>query len=321
MKKLFGLLLIIAIATVASQPLRAYVTAKSRSTAGTIVPHKWDASSFPIIWQMNPIQGANVTGSRTQAAVLNQSFQAWQSVVPVSLQQGSDAAPTAKANQFDGVNLITTNTSANDLPTGVFAYTYVFYFDDGGPGVVDQLGRPVSFAGQIIEADMAFTQSFPFTTSLTASQNQVDLQSIATHEAGHFLGMDHATNTSSTMFWSTIPGFTYQRNLTSDDIAGISTLYPPATFTAKGTLTGTVRTTSNVPVYGAIVVAVNTNGVPVASTLTDPSGTYSIQGLDPGPYTVYAEPLSGRISPGNIGTLSNVYPGSTVNTGFTTRYH
>ena len=62
MKKSFGLLLIIAIATVASQSLRAYVTAKSRSTAGTIVAHKWDASSFPIIWQMNPIQGAQCDG-------------------------------------------------------------------------------------------------------------------------------------------------------------------------------------------------------------------------------------------------------------------
>jgi hypothetical protein len=36
--------------------------------------------------------------------------------------------------------------------------------------------------------------------------------------------------------------------------------------------------------------------------------------------TVYAEPLSGRIGPVNIGTLSQIYSGS-VNTNFTTRYH
>jgi hypothetical protein len=321
MKKTLGLVLVIALAAGASQSLRAYVTAKSLSAAGVIVTHKWDGSSFPIIWHMNPVQAANVTGSRTQVAVINQAFQAWQSVVPVSLQQGTDTAPSAKADQYDGVNVITTNTSPTDLPPGVYAYTYTFYFDDGGPGLVDPLGRPVSFAGQIVEADMAFSPSYAFTTSPTVAPNQTDLQSIATHEAGHFLGMDHASNTSSTMFWNSVPGYSYQRNLTSDDIAGISTLYPPASFASQGTLNGTVRTTSNVPVYGAIVVAVNANGVPVASTVTDPSGAYSIQGLAPGSYTVYAEPLSGRIGPANIGSLSAIYPDSTVNTNFTARYH
>jgi Carboxypeptidase regulatory-like domain len=133
--------------------------------------------------------------------------------------------------------------------------------------------------------------------------------------------MDHASNVSSTMFWETPAGFINQRNLSSDDIAGISTLYPPATFAATGTLSGTVRTTSNDPVYGAIVVAVDTNGVPVASTVTDPAGSYTIQGLTPGTYSVFAEPLSGRITATNIGTLGQIYPSATVNTAFTTRYH
>jgi predicted Zn-dependent protease len=321
MKKTLSLLLLIALTAAASRSLRAYVTAKSLSAAGAIVPHKWDSSSFPITWQMNPVQGTNVTGSRTQAAVINQAFQAWQSVVPVSLQQGADTAPTVKADQYDRLNVITTNTTPTDLPPGVYAYTYTFYFDDGGQGVADPLGRPVLFAGQILEADMAFSSSYAFTTSTTVAPNQTDLQSIATHEAGHFLGMDHASNTSSTMFWNTVSGYSYQRNLSTDDIAGISTLYPPASFASQGTLNGTVRTTSNAPVYGAIVVAVNANGVPVASTVTDPSGAYSIQGLAPGSYTVYAEPLSGRIGPANIGTLFAVYPNSTANTNFTTRYH
>src|SRR5262249_23734552 len=151
MKKALVLLSVIAFTVGAAQSLRAYMTAKSRSTTGDIVPHKWDASSFPIMWQMIAVQGANITGSRTQADVINQSFQAWQSVVPVSLQQGADMAPTAKANQYDRVNLITTNTNSTDLPPGVYAYTYTFFFDQGGPGLTDQLGRPVLYAGQILE--------------------------------------------------------------------------------------------------------------------------------------------------------------------------
>jgi hypothetical protein len=123
------------------------------------------------------------------------------------------------------------------------------------------------------------------------------------------------------MFWLQPTGYMYQRNLSTDDIAGISTIYPPANFSSTGTLNGHVKTMSNTPVYGAIVVAVNASGQPVASTVTDPGGNYSIQGLPAGTYTVFAEPLSGRIGPGNIGTLSQIYPNATVFTGFTTRYH
>jgi len=306
MKKLYVVLFLgfLVAASMASKPLRAYVTSKALVPSG-VVTLKWSSSSFPIKWQMNPVQGANVTGSRSQSEVIGASFQAWQSVVPISLQQGADTPATAKANQIDGINLITTNSAPTDLPPGVLAYTYVFFLD----------------TGQIGEADMAFSPSYPFSTSTGSVASSVDLQSVATHEAGHFLGMDHASNVSSTMFWTTGPGFIYPRNLSADDIAGISTLYPPASFATKGTLQGTVRTTANVPVFGAIVVAVNAGGTPVASTVTDPSGGYLIQGLDPGSYTVYAEPLSGRIGPVNISTVTTTNPSATVNTNFTTRYH
>ena len=299
--------------------VRAYYTAKSISAVdGSIVAHKWNPAAFPIVWQMDPTQGVNVTGSRQQSDVLNLAFNAWTAVAPISLQQGPNVAPTVKANQYDGINVVTTNAAPTDLPPGVLAYTYTFYFDSTG---IDPFNRTVAFPGQIMEADMTFSPSYPFTTNPGPLAGVTDLQAVATHEAGHFFGMDHASNTSSTMFWTSSPGYIYQRNLSSDDIAGISTLYPGPTFAQKGTLQGTVKTTSGTAVYGAIVVAVNASGAPVASTVTDPSGAYAIQGLDPGAYTVYAEPLSGRIGALNISTLSTIYPSATVNTNFTTRFH
>jgi hypothetical protein len=51
------------------------------------------------------------------------------------------------------------------------------------------------------------------------------LQSILTHEAGHFMGLAHATDTNSIMY-----AF-YQEGaieLTPDDQAGICNIYPPA---------------------------------------------------------------------------------------------
>lgn len=324
MKK-YGLLAFVvmqvALAGIASKPLRAYVTAKSLSAVdNSIVAHHWDPAAFPITWQMNPVQGSNVQGSRQQSDVLNTSFAAWAAAVPVSVTQGANTASTVQVPQYDGINCITTNPAPGALPTGVLAYTFTYYFSQPG---MDSMGRTATFAGQIMEADMEFSSDPNITFSLnsTASASAIDFQSVATHEAGHFFGMDHASDVSSTMFWTTGFGYTYQRNLSADDIAGISTLYPPANFATLGTLNGTVRDMGNTAVYGAIVVAVNASGQPVASTVTDPNGNYSIQGLAPGPYTVFAEPLAGRISSKNIGTLTNIYSSSTVNTNFTTRYH
>jgi hypothetical protein len=328
MKKIYGLfafvLLQVVVAGIASKPLRAYWTAKTISAVdGSIVQRKWISSTFPVIWQMNPAQGSNVTGSRQQSDVLNTSFAAWAAVAPVSAKQGANA--NCPPDQYDGTNCITTTATPGDLPTGILAYTYTFFFTQPGQ---DNMNRTISFAGQILEADMEFSNTLPggivFSLNAVTPANAIDFQSVATHEAGHFFGLDHASDVSSTMFWAQAQGYSYQRNLTTDDIAGISTIYPPANFSSTGTLKGKVKTTSNTPVFGAIVVAVNASGQPIASTLTDPSGNYSIEGLPAGTYTVFAEPLSGRINSGNVSTLTGnlgIYPNLTVNTGFTTRYH
>jgi len=54
--------------------------------------------------------------------------------------------------------------------------------------------------------------------------NTYDLQAILTHEAGHFLGLAHSTDTSAVMYAYYRPGSV---TLTPDDAAGICAIYPP----------------------------------------------------------------------------------------------
>jgi hypothetical protein len=58
-----------------------------------------------------------------------------------------------------------------------------------------------------------------------------DLQAILTHEAGHFLGLAHATDTNAIMYAYYQPGAI---QLTSDDVDAICTVYPPPSSSQKG---------------------------------------------------------------------------------------
>ncbi len=62
------------------------------------------------------------------------------------------------------------------------------------------------------------------TTSDTGAD--FDLQSITTHEAGHFLGLAHSASASATMFPAYQEHDTGLRSLDPDDISGICAIYP-----------------------------------------------------------------------------------------------
>jgi len=90
--------------------------------------------------------------------------------------------------------------------------------------------------------------------------------------------------------------------LGTDDIMGISQLYPTPDFASQvGAITGTVMANGS-PVSMASVVAISP-GNPAISSMTNPDGTYSIT-VPPGAYEVYVHPvpppLATEITPGNI---------------------
>ena len=80
--------------------------------------------------------------------------------------------------------------------------------------------------GEIFDADIEVNS---FKTPLTTSDVAVefDLESIITHETGHFLGLSHSPVEDATMYFEYGAGNIKLRDLEADDIAGICATYPP----------------------------------------------------------------------------------------------
>jgi hypothetical protein len=80
--------------------------------------------------------------------------------------------------------------------------------------------------GEILDADVEVNS---FRTSISTSNTVVtaDLESIVTHESGHFLGLAHSSDPQASMFKSYSPSTISIRTLAPDDVAGICEVYPP----------------------------------------------------------------------------------------------
>lgn len=100
-------------------------------------------------------------------------------------------------------------------------------WDYAGPG--NTLAKTtVSYdtdTGEILDADIELNQAYNELT--TGDENVVyDLESIMTHEIGHFIGIDHSPDPEATMYLAYEEGDTYQRDLAPDDVAAACAVYP-----------------------------------------------------------------------------------------------
>jgi len=162
--------------------------------------------------------------------------------------------------------------------------------------------------GEILESDIFFNSTFQWSVAPGGEAGRFDVQSIATHEAGHFLGLGHSLlgetevrptggrrllSSGAVMFpIAFTAGNIVDRDLTPDDIAGVSDIYPNTEFRrTTGTLQGTV-TKNGSGVFGAHVVAFDLrSGHLVGGFALDDAGAFAIAGLAPGTYVVRIEPL------------------------------
>jgi matrix metalloproteinase-14 (membrane-inserted) len=80
----------------------------------------------------------------------------------------------------------------------------------------------------ILDADIVFWDAaFRLYAGASGCSAGVYIEDIAAHEFGHALGLGHSTTAGATMFPTVSYCTTELRTLHADDIAGVTSLYPP----------------------------------------------------------------------------------------------
>jgi hypothetical protein len=328
----FGVLSALALITLAAISVRPAFSGLAQFTnpagGGTASPDHWDFSAFSVSWQLNPATGGNISGNRAVADVVQASFNTWLAAPNTVLQvsRGGDLGDTSAG--FNPSSTSNTNlvcfVCSGDFSKDSSTLAVTITTTEDRPNTADGHGGRSRFVGQLLDADILFNPGVQFSTGNGAGQ---DLQTVATHEIGHFFGLDHSAVVRAMMF-PFAPDF--EVTLGYDDVSAISQLYPKSSPDfPNGAINGRV-TLGGAAVFGAHVFAQSvTNDIPVGGsirktpigTLTLPDGTYRIPGVPPDQYIVVAEPLDEPERNMDVSGYPHAFGQSGVQTNFTTRWH
>lgn len=192
--------------------LAGLATAPSLAAGYALSEARWNPAQLPIRYLVNASSAPSTIGSAAALAAIDTGMAGW-------------AAPVCTRWR-------TTNAGATALTRGragdrqnTFLWISGSWPAELGPAnSVIGVTTPVwTSGGYVIDADIQFN-NVGFTWSTDGRRGTVDTQSIATHEEGHFLGLDHSEQSGAVMYASYSGGI--KRNLTTDDQGGVCQLYP-----------------------------------------------------------------------------------------------
>jgi len=278
---------LVAVAVGSTLPASAYLKFGYTSGGRSLVL-RWPEGR-PISYAVGTQGGGGVSAEEFRAAIAR-AVATWTAVPSADVTFTAAALSDRQPGDNDGVTLLAFDSRPElDRTLGATSYT------------ID------ATSGTLLEADVFFNASFPWAVSTTGQAGRYDLESIATHELGHLLGLGHSAigeteqlgsgrrvlSAGAVMFPIAFsPGNTDGRRLQPDDIAGISDIYPSRTFREDtGSISGRV-TKGGLGVFGAHVVAMHLRtGALVGGFTLDDSGSFVLAGVQAGPVVLRVEPL------------------------------
>lgn len=166
----------------------------------TLLGDSWSYQSNPMGESMMVYENTSDT-SGALTAILNAMGTWGNSGADFSFTYGGSANKPAPS--YDGVNQVRW-----DQRDGDFWLAYATWWASGG---------------SIVEADIVFNDKYAWATGDTIPSGYYDVESVALHELGHVLGLDHAS--APAVMQPTIGSGVKRRVLTSDDINGIVAIY------------------------------------------------------------------------------------------------
>ena len=181
-------------------------------TANAKVNH-FDVASWhlsgPIMWSLNRRTVPRSVATSVDS-VLNDSFNSWYGGI---FSQGPDTK--ARRAKLDQVNAILWKR----LRRSTVGVTYVWYS---------------SVSGDVVEVDTVFNKRhrwaiFPDSPDCQSSPDAYDLQNIATHEFGHWVGLEDLFDDADkdlTMYGFGAGGEVKKRTLGTGDVSGRNALQP-----------------------------------------------------------------------------------------------
>ena len=281
-------------------------------SAGNFAETMWPGTGPTITWNENFTSTPSnvvVKNSVSPSTVIGNAFSTWANATApgtstlatnVQFSFGAANASLPKPPILDCKNVVGfSDPNAGDFPTGVIAFAVITTTPGGFvPGSnCPTYTTPCPIANCIVDVDVMFNPNQTFATA-SASANQFDLQSVATHEIGHLLGLDHSNIAHAVMYpYGDTSQIGIHTTLGTDDVVGVGHLYPgPGTADSNGIM-GTVTLDGN-GVFAADVEAIDAaTGDVVTETLTDPSGNYHLRVYD-GTYYVYVQSLAPNVNSG-----------------------
>lgn len=186
-------------------------------------PLYWGSSCVTFSIQKDAAPRAGIDYAAAKASV-ERAFDAW---------TGADCGGHAPSLKFTLSEPVTCGASEYDQYH--HNANIIVFREDEWPyeGAEDALGLtrvrfdPDVNVGELFDADIELNAVAEPLSVGEPKADEVDLDSLITHEMGHALGLGHSLDVGATMLAGYSTGSIAPRSLGSDDVAGVCQIYPP----------------------------------------------------------------------------------------------